>query len=302
MGKSHKSKHTRRSSGASNTGGKSNQWPPSPPASEAARDVITTSYDPDIGFAIAVPGCTATSERPQAVRADAKVPKPSIARANLAVSTEVPEGSAESREERVRDLTVLQQHVLFWDRDRDGQIYPQHTYTGFRDLGFSVVFSVLAMFIIHANFSYPTRLAFSVLPDPLFRVFLGGIHKAKHGSDSGVYDIEGRFVPQKFEDMFSKWDKNDAGSLSARELWDMISSNRLVADPFGWFAAKFEFGTTWLLLQEHGRVSKEDLRRTYDGTIFWKIKEAREKGEWHKGYGFRDFVGSVGRKMKVHKE
>ena len=48
-----------------------------------------------------------------------------------------------------------------------------------------------------------------------------------------MYDKEGRFVPQMFEDMFSKWDVTGSGSLSARELWDMIRANRLAADPFG---------------------------------------------------------------------
>jgi hypothetical protein len=48
-----------------------------------------------------------------------------------------------------------------------------------------------------------------------------------------VYDKEGRFVPQMFEDMFSKWDVHGSGSLSAGELWNMIKGNRLVADPFG---------------------------------------------------------------------
>jgi peroxygenase len=75
--------------------------------------------------------------------------------------------------------TVLQQHILFWDRDRDGEIYPWHTYRGFRDLGFNILLSLLSVFIIHGSFSYPTRLAFSLWPDPLFRVFVGGIHKAK---------------------------------------------------------------------------------------------------------------------------
>ncbi|KAL2268069.1 hypothetical protein VTJ83DRAFT_2915 [Remersonia thermophila] len=288
----------RRSSGGGNGGSdKSYGLPPSPPASESARD--PRGYGPDVGFAIAVPGCSATSERLQAVHAEARIPKPAIARANVAVSTEVPEGSAESREEGRKDLTVLQQHVLFWDRDRDGHISPWDTYRGFRDLGFSVLFSLLSAIIINVSFSYPTRLVFTVIPDPLFRVFVGGIHKAKHGSDSGTYDLEGRFVPQKFEDMFSKWDKDDTGSLSARELWDMLAGHRLAVDPFGWSAAMFEFGTTWLLVQENGSVSKEDLRRTYDGTIFWKIKEARERGEWHKGYGFRDLVASVKRKIKI---
>lgn len=74
---------------------------------------------------------------------------------------------------------MLQQHVLFWDRDADGLIYPWDTYRGFRDLGFSVLFSLLAMVIINANFSYPTRLSVSWWPDPWFRVYVGGIHKAK---------------------------------------------------------------------------------------------------------------------------
>jgi hypothetical protein len=93
--------------------------------------------------------------------------------------------------------------------------------------------------------------------------------EGQHGSDSGTYDKEGRFVPQMFEDLFAKWDVHGAGSLSAGELWHMIKGHRLAADPFGWGAAIFEFGTTWLLLQKDGRVSKEDLRQTYD--VSWLI-------------------------------
>ncbi|KAH6649384.1 Caleosin related protein-domain-containing protein [Chaetomium tenue] len=254
-------------------------------------------------FAHTAPNCPATAERQQAALADAFIAKPAIARANLAVSADVPEGSAALRG------TVLQQHVLFWDRDGDGQIYPWDTYVGFRDLGFSVLFSLLAVVIINVNFSYPTRLAVSWWPDPWFRVYVGSIHKAKHGSDSGTYDKEGRFVPQMFEDMFAKWDVHGSGSLSAGELWHMIKGHRLVADPFGvcpptgafcWGAAIFEFGTTWLLVQKDGRVSKEDLRQTYDGTIFWRIKEAREKGKgWNKGFGFRDLVQLGQREFKA---
>lgn len=128
---------------------------------------------------------------------------------------------------------MLQQHVLFWDRDCDGQIYLWHTYSGFRELGFSFAFSLFAMFIIHSGFSYPTRLAYSYFPDPWFRLFVGGMHKAKHGSDSGTYDREGRFVPQAFEDMFSKWDNGNKGALSAWELWNMVAGHRVAVDPFG---------------------------------------------------------------------
>lgn len=57
--------------------------------------------------------------------------------------------------------------------------------------------------------------------------------RAQHGSDSGTYDKEGRFVPQAFEDMFAKFDTTNSGSLSAGELWALIKGNRLAVDPFG---------------------------------------------------------------------
>jgi hypothetical protein len=100
-----------------------------------------------------------------------------------------------------------------------------------------------------------------------------------------VYDKEGGLVDEMFEDMFRRWDIHGSGSLSAGELWRMVKRNRLAADPFGvsfsewfwvgfgigliingmqWVAAVFEFGTTWLMVQQDGRVSKEDLRGTYD--------------------------------------
>lgn len=259
----------------------------------------TAHGDNHIDFDVVAAKCPVTSKRRQATDADAFINKPAIARANLAVSAGKPDGSPESRNQ-FKDYTVLQQHILFWDRDNDGAIYPWDTYLGFRDLGFNRLFSLLAMLIINLNFSYPTRLARSYWPDPLFRVYVGGIHKAKHGSDSGTYDKEGRFVPQAFEDMFAKFDTTNSGSLSAGELWALIKGNRLAVDPFGWGAAFFEFGTTWLLLQKDGRVAKEDLRQTYDGTIFWKIKEAREKGKgWNKGFGIKDALNMAQWKAKA---
>ena len=73
----------------------------------------------------------------------------------------------------------MEQHIRFWDPNGDGKITIFDTYRGFRDLGFNIFFSLLAMFIINGAFSYPTRLAYSFVPDPFFRIYVHGIYKAK---------------------------------------------------------------------------------------------------------------------------
>lgn len=49
-----------------------------------------------------------------------------------------------------------------------------------------------------------SRFAKSYIPDPFLRIYVETIHAGKHGSDSGVFDTEGRFLPCKFEDMWCK--------------------------------------------------------------------------------------------------
>jgi peroxygenase len=134
-------------------------------------------------------------------------------------------------------IQVLQQHCSFFDPDHDNVIYPTDTYRGFHKLGFGVLLSLLAVFIIHPAFSYPSLN--SCIPDPYFRVCLANIHKCKHGSDSGAYDTEGRFVPQRFEDMFAKY-ADGGDSLDIRQLWHLIRGQRVIFDPVGWFAVFFE--------------------------------------------------------------
>ena len=116
-------------------------------------------------------------------------------------------------------------------------IWPTDTFHGFHKLGFGVILSLVAVFIIHANFSYPTVSGY--LPDPFFRLFVANIHKDKHGSDTGTYDTEGRFIPQKFEDIFSKY-ADGKDSISIWEVSRLLKGQRLIADPIGWFGAFFE--------------------------------------------------------------
>jgi len=97
-----------------------------------------------------------TLERPYRLDTDASVEKPYIARASYAPDVDHPRGTAVYADKH-KDYSVLQQHILFWDRDGDGQIWPWDTYVGFRDLGFNIIFSLLAVYVINVCFSLPTR-------------------------------------------------------------------------------------------------------------------------------------------------
>ncbi|KIX08395.1 uncharacterized protein Z518_03051 [Rhinocladiella mackenziei CBS 650.93] len=190
-------------------------------------------------------------------------------------------------------LTALQQHILFFDRDNDGIIYPLDIYRSFRSLGFNIPFSFLSL-LIPFFFSYATTLPHSWFPDPFFRIYVSSIHKAKHGSDTGVFDIDGNFDAARFDEIFDRYDKSKSGGLSADELWAMWRRNRCAADLAGWTFAWMELVTTWLLLQREGRVWKEDLRSCYDGSVFWRISEFNKtKGGWKQGYGVKELLDEL---------
>ena len=141
---------------------------------------------------------------------------PGTARANLAPSCEYPYGTTtNSWSTQHAHQTVLQQHCAFFDPDNDGIIWPLDTFNGFHALGYNTLLCLLAVFIIHANFSCPTSPSW--IPDPWFRLYLKNIHRDKHGSDTGTYDNEGRYVPQKFEDIFTKY----AQGRNYLTIWDL---------------------------------------------------------------------------------
>ncbi|KAF5599989.1 hypothetical protein FPANT_2866 [Fusarium pseudoanthophilum] len=192
-------------------------------------------------------------------------------------------------------LSPLQKHVQFWDRDNDGIINPWDVYYGFRELGFGLFFSIGSL-LIPIFFSYPTRLGHSWLPDPLFRIYVNDIHKAKHGSDTGIFDFDGNFSPERFEQMFQRFDTSGNGGLTAEDLWRLWAKDRCAADPAGWTFAFMEWWTTYVLLQEDGVVKRDDLRACYDGSLFWRIKDDREKSSEsmdRKSFGMRNFFASI---------
>ncbi|KAF2714432.1 caleosin domain-containing protein [Pleomassaria siparia CBS 279.74] len=194
------------------------------------------------------------------------------ARANLAPSAECPYGTRKhGYSAHHAHQTVLQQHCAFFDPDSDGIVYPLDTYRGFRELSFGILLSMLAVLIIHPSFSWWSLPPRRWRPDPWFGVHLANIHRTKHGSDTGTYDHEGRYVPQKFEEIFTKY-ADGRDYLTVWDVINMIMGQRLIADPIGWGGAVFEWTATFLMLwPENGRMMKEDIRRVYDGSIFYEI-------------------------------
>ncbi|KAH9564713.1 hypothetical protein CY35_04G039500 [Sphagnum magellanicum] len=231
----------------------------------------TRQVDPDLSTV--APKCPVTYKRVVATHdIDRSIPKPHVPRALKAVDVENPIGTPGHDP---KGLSVLQQHVAFFDRNDDGIIYPWETFEGFRAIGFNLLFSFWAMVLINGSFSWVTLDSW--IPSLLFPIYIKNIHKAKHGSDSGVYDTEGRFVPEKFEELFSKFAKTEKTRLTPGELWEMTEANRCVMDPFGWTAEKLEWFAVYLLLMDRdGYVPKEGIRGQYDGTIFKYIERENQ--------------------------
>ncbi|ORY76532.1 caleosin [Leucosporidium creatinivorum] len=224
------------------------------------------------GFQAAIPSNSATMSFPTPSGLEKKLVSPHTPRANIAADAEHPDGTtARDWASTHKNMTVLEQHVVFFNPKRDGVIWPLDTMKGHLKLGFNFFFAFLAMMVIHSGLSWWTQDGW--MPDPFFRIYSKNIHRAKHGSDTGVYDSEGRFVPSAFESLFCKFDKDKKGGLSFREGLRMLRQNRNVADPFGWAAAVFEWGTVWLLLAPSDHViTKEQLRTIYDGSLFYEIE------------------------------
>lgn len=120
--------------------------------------------------------------------------------------------------------TALYKHVKFFDRDGDGKVGPLDTYRGFRDIGFGILLSLYAAIVIPLAMGWLTNDKWNWWPSVQIKV--RNIHKAKHGSDSQMYDHNGNFRAHEFDQLFDSFDLDGDGKLSFLELFRMTESFR----------------------------------------------------------------------------
>lgn len=218
------------------------------------------------------PHAAVTRERKLNPDLQEHLPKPYLARALVAVDPSHPQGT---RGRDDHNMSVLQQHAAFFDRNGDGIIYPWETFQGLRAIGCGYPVSFFGSILINLFLSYPTQPGW--IPSPLLSIHIKNIHKGKHGSDSETYDTEGRFDPSKFDAIFSKYGRTQPNALTKDELSSMLKANRNMYDFIGWIVSAGE----WMLLysvakDKEGLLKRETIRGLYDGSLFERLQDSKK--------------------------
>ncbi|KAF3631327.1 Peroxygenase 1 [Capsicum annuum] len=180
-----------------------------------------------------------------------------MARGLVAPDMEHPNGTPDHKH---NGMSVLQQHAAFFDQDNNGIIYPWETYSGLRQIGFNMIGSFIVAILINVALSYPT---------------LPAVETASC--------INAGYMPVHFENIFSKYARTVPDKLTLGEVWDMTQANRELFDFFGWIVSKLEWGLLYLLARdEDGFLSKEAIRRCFDGSLFDYCAKVQMGGDYAK--------------------
>uniref|UniRef100_A0A0A9BVF3 Caleosin n=1 Tax=Arundo donax TaxID=35708 RepID=A0A0A9BVF3_ARUDO len=111
-------------------------------------------------------------------------------------------------------------------------------------------------------------------------IYIENIYKGIHGSDSGSYDAEGRFVPEKFDEIFAKHAKTVPDALTSDEIDALLVANRVPGDYKGWVGATSEWKILYSLGKDKdGLLRKDVVRGAYDGSLFHQLVQEKGSGD-----------------------
>lgn len=197
----------------------------------------------------------------------------------------------------------LNRHIDFFDTDGDGVVWPTDTVDGLHRLGFSWAFAIFIGFIGHIGFGpltvkhpstseitgiwsfmiFAPRLMWSYLPDPFLRIYSRNLQLAKHTASTQSWNKDGWFDEEAFERIWAHSGSPDKDSLTYDEAIAMIKSYRHgLSDGTGLFKGPFEWTLLfWVVNPPDGRVTKDQVRSVYAGTIFDEVVKlhARQKAD-----------------------
>lgn len=167
--------------------------------------------------------------------------------------------------------TALAKHVGFFDANGNGRITVSESRERLGELGVDGLKGYAGAAAV--NFV----IASMVAGYPALTIDLSQIEKSKHDSDSDVFDANGKFDPKKFDELFTRFDKNKDGALDGDEISDFLTRNR--ESFFGSTLAKLELPILLKIAGEPMEVdgvetkvlSRERLAKFYDGSLFYEL-------------------------------
>lgn len=206
-------------------------------------------------------------ERPQELR------DPERPRDNIVPSKERPQGHYATPLGR----TPLQQHLDYFDVNKDGRILPWETFVALYVLKFAfeplnaIICFYVALFF-HVYFAYKTQDSW--IPDPRLIIYTKNARRTVHGSATGCYDENGHFVPAKFERLWERYDRSGRGRLTFWDVLAIIQDHVDLRDVYGAVSTTFQWLLTfWLFHDEYWQLRKADIRGIYDGTAFYRLAD-----------------------------
>ncbi|KAF8298206.1 hypothetical protein DL93DRAFT_2091354 [Clavulina sp. PMI_390] len=191
----------------------------------------------------------------------------------------------------------IHRHIDFFDTDKDGIVWPSDTARGLYKVGFKWVTAWVIAFVGHIGFAPLTvphpkltdivdlwslfwflpSLVWSYIPDPFLRIYAGNLEFAKHTASTHTWNQEGWYEDDKFQKIWAFSGSPNKDTLTYPEAMTMIKSYRHgISDGWGLFKGPFEWTLLfWVVNPADGKVTKDQVKSVYAGTIFEDVVQIR---------------------------